>query len=77
MWGILSHSPSESAGMIGFGKAGEGGETMPCFGKGSDLTGGRWSPSWGRPYSEAFLQVLGLFCILNWASAMICGSRFP
>lgn len=37
MWAILSSSPSELAGMIGFEKAEEGGGTVPSCGEGLDL----------------------------------------
>lgn len=39
---------------------------MQGFGEGSALSGkSRWRPGRGRPDSEALLQGLYLFCILN------------
>lgn len=53
MWAILSSSPSELAGMIGFEKAEEGGGTVPSCGEGL-ISDCRWSPRWSQSYSEAF-----------------------
>lgn len=75
MWGILSSSTSESAGVVGFEKAGYGGGTAPSFGEAqvSQTTGGVLGGA--SPAQRLACRPWAFSALRNWTAVVTCGSR--